>query len=76
MARAHFETKAGQFSESENFSAALEHLQKATEHIYGIGHFRKANDDLLNGQGWLAVGQMLELVVRQITQLATKGRLN
>jgi hypothetical protein len=67
------ETRAGIFSEGETFARLIEHLKLAAEDAYLIGHYKKANDDELRGQGYLAVGQMLERVCVSVTDLATKG---
>lgn len=68
-----YETVAGQASESATFGVLLEHLRLGAECCYTIGHLRKANDDALVGQGWLAIGQLLERMVTQVTNLAMKG---
>jgi len=65
-----YETKGGQVSEADTFSKLLEHLREAQESCYMLGHLRKANDDLLNGQGWIAVGEMLKMTIRNVTRLA------
>lgn len=66
-----YSTTAGQVSESDTFAQMLEYLRMAEEAAYTIGHLRKANDDNLTGQGWLAIGEMLKLTQRNITKLAT-----
>lgn len=71
--RLNYETKAGHFSEAETYLQLIEHLRLAAEAAYMIGHHRKANDDELSGQGFLGVGQMLELCCKSVTDLATKG---
>lgn len=71
-----FETIGGQASEPETFSRLLEHLRLASECAYTIGHLRKANDSILIGTGFLAIGQLLERMVSQVTNLITKGRLH
>jgi hypothetical protein len=67
------ETEAGTFSEAITYSRLIEHLKLAAEDAYLLGHNMKANDDLLRGQGFLAIGQMLEIVCTNVTDLATKG---
>lgn len=67
-----YETVGGQASEGETFSRLLEHLRLATEQAYTLGHLRKANGDETIGQGFLAVGQMLELTVGNVTKLAMR----
>lgn len=68
-----YETIAGSLSESVTFGQLIEHLRLGSEAAYALGHYKKANDDDLVGQGFLAVGQLLERAVTQVTQLATKG---
>jgi len=67
------ETRAGIFSEGETFARLIEHLKLAAEDAYLIGHYKKANDEELLGQGWLGIGQMLERTCIGVTDLATKG---
>lgn len=69
------ETRAGVFSEPETFLQLIEHLRLAAEACYFIGHHRKENGDELIGQGFLGVGQMLEMTCDNVTHLATKGRV-
>lgn len=75
MSYPRYETIGGQASEAETFSRLVEHLRLAAEAAYVLGHLRKANDDNLVGQGWLAIGQLLERTVVQVTKLATRGLL-
>lgn len=75
MSYPRYETSAGQASESITFSRLLEHLRLAAEACYTIGHLKKANNSELTGQGFLAIGQLLERMVTQVTTLATKGTL-
>ena len=70
-----YETRAGQVSESDTFMRMIEHLRKAQEDAYTIGHLKKANGDELIGQGFLAIGEMLKMMVVNVTRLATKGKL-
>lgn len=67
-----WETKAGEFSEPESFLQLIEHLRLAAEACYGIGHFRKANDDLVTGQLFLVYGGALESMVQSVTRTATR----
>lgn len=67
------ETEAGNLSEATTYSQIIEHLRLASEACYTMGHYLKSNDDDLKGQGFLAIGQMLEKCVVTTTQLATKG---
>lgn len=71
-----YETIGGQASESVTISRLCEHLRLAAEACYVIGHLKKANNDELIGQGFLAIGQLLERMVRQVVDLATKGKLH
>lgn len=66
-----YSTTGGQVSEADTFAQMLEYLRMAEEAAYTIGHLRKANDDELTGQGWLAIGEMLKMTQRNITKLAT-----
>lgn len=70
-----YETLGGQADEAATYSRLTEHLRLAAEAAYVLGHLRKANDDDLIGQGFLAIGQLLEVAVKNVTDLATKGRL-
>ena len=74
MSRLRYETKGGNLDESATYLQLIEHLRLAAEASYALGHFKKANDDKLIGQGFLAIGQMLERCVEQVTALAT-GKL-
>lgn len=71
-----YETKAGVLSEAATFSQLTEHLRLGAEACYTLGHYIKANDDEVKGQGFLAIGQMLELIVKQVTTLATGSKYN
>jgi hypothetical protein len=68
-----YETEGGAFSEALALSQLIEHMRLGAEAAYIIGHNRKENGDLVNGQGFLAIGQLLEKVCMGATQLATKG---
>jgi hypothetical protein len=68
-----YETQGGYFSEAATQSQMIEYLRLAAECGYAIGHHKKANDEDLLGQGWLAIGQLLEQAVIHVTDLATKG---
>jgi hypothetical protein len=67
-----FETKAGQFSEPETILQLCEYLRLASEAAYSLGHFRKANDDVLTGQMFLAYGQAFEKAHDGILRTATR----
>jgi hypothetical protein len=69
--RLKYETKGGQISESDTFAQLLEYLRMAEEACYTLGHIRKANDDNLTGQGFLAVGEMFKLTQHNVIKLAT-----
>jgi len=62
-------------TESEKFSELVEHLRKAAEAAYMIGHLRRDSDEQ-SSHGFLGIGQLLERIVIQVTALATKGRFN
>lgn len=76
MSYAKYETEAGQASESITYSVLIEHVRLAAENCYTLGHLRKANGDELIGTGFIGIGQLLEKMVVQITQLATRGKLH
>lgn len=65
-----YETVGGQASEAVTFSRLLEHLRLASEACLVLGHLRKFNDDELIGQGFLAISQMLDMTVKNVTELA------
>lgn len=65
-----YETVGGQASEAVTYSRLLEHLRLASEACMILGHLKKANDDELIGQGFLAIAQMLDLTVKNVTELA------
>ena len=60
-------------TEGEVFTRILERLAKAEEAAYMLGHYYKAQDDWHKGQGFLAVGEMLQMTQINITNLATEG---
>ncbi len=68
-----YETSGGQVSEAITYSRLIEHLKLAAECCYVLGHYKKANNNELIGQGFLGIGQLLERTCTQVTQLATKG---
>ena len=72
--RLSIETIGGNASESDTFMQLLEQIRLAQESCYVLGHLRKANDDNLTGQGFLAIGEMFAKVYVQVTTLAT-GRI-
>lgn len=69
-----YETIGGTPSESITYSRLCEHLRLAAEACYTLGHLKKANDDEVVGQGFLAMGQLFERALTQVTTLATGGR--
>jgi hypothetical protein len=69
-----YETRGGTISEADTYMQLIEHLRLAAEAAYTLGHYKKANDDELVGQGFLGVGQMLDRTCKVVTDLATKGR--
>lgn len=62
-------------TKSEKFAELLEYLVKAQEAAAMIAHLTR-DDDKLHAKGWLAISEMFKRTQHQITQLATKGRLN
>lgn len=71
-----YETVGGQANEAATYSRLCEHLRYAAEACYTIGHLRKANDDELIGTGFIGIGQLLERMVKQVTELATGAKLH
>lgn len=69
-----YETIGGNLDESGTYLQLIEHLRKAAEAAYIMGHYKKENDDNLIGTGLLAIGQLLEKTVEQVTALAA-GKL-
>lgn len=72
-----YETKGGAPSEAETYSRLIENLKIAAQDAYTLGHLIKSQGKRheLKGQGFLAIGEMLELISRKVTDLATKGIL-
>jgi hypothetical protein len=70
-----YETKGGNPSESDTFAQLLEYLRMAQECCYVLGHLRKANDDEVTGQGFIACGEMFKKVQHTVTSLATDSRI-
>jgi len=68
-----YETRAGNLSEGDTFAQLIEYLRLAQEAAATIGHYKKANDDNLRGQGFLAIAEMLGQVCVSVTDLATRG---
>ena len=69
-----YETIAGNLSEAHTYAQLIEYLRMAEEACYVLGHYKKANDDKVVGQGFLAIGEMLRMTQNNITKLAT-GKL-
>lgn len=70
-----YETVGGQASESVTYSRLTEHLRLAAEAAMVLGHLRKSNNDDLIGTGFLGIGQMLLMIVDNVTKLAMRGRV-
>ena len=70
-----YETKAGALSESDTFAQLLEYLRMCQECCYSLGHLRKANDDEVTGQGFIAAGELFKKMQYTITKLATGSRI-
>ncbi len=68
-----YETKAGIPSEALVFAKLLENLREAQECSYMLGHLRKANDDNVTGQGFIAVGEIFKRMIANVTALATSS---
>lgn len=70
--RLNYETIGGNVSESDTLAQLTEYLRLAEECCYVIGHLRKAQDDKLLGQGWLAIGEMIKMTNVNCQNLATR----
>ena len=62
-------------TKAEKFSELIEHLRLAAEASAMLGHLH-ADEDKLISHGYLGISQLLDRMVVQVTQLATKGRFN
>lgn len=62
-------------TKGEEFAKLVEHLRLGSESAAMIGHLT-ADEDKIMSHGWLGISQLLDKMVVQVTQLATKGRLN
>jgi hypothetical protein len=71
--RLRYDTIGGHLSEAGTYAQLIEHLRLAQEASAMLGHYKKANDNELTGQGFLGISQLLEQVVIRVTKLATKG---
>jgi hypothetical protein len=60
-------------TEADLFTSLLERLRMLEEGSYILGHFYKANDEELKGQGFLAVGEMFKMTQINVTNLATRS---
>ncbi len=65
-------------STGETFSKLLESLRMAQEHSATLSHLHNDTDHKAKvmAMGWLAVSEALKEMQKQVTRLATKGRLN
>lgn len=65
-------------TQGEEFAKFIEHITKAQEAAYTLGHLAKSmssnRKDQAMGDGWISVGELLKRVNFQATQLA-QGRL-
>lgn len=68
--RLKYETKGGYFDEKATLEDIAEFITLAAEACYAVGHHRKENGDMLNGQGFLAIGQLMEMTKININDLA------
>ena len=62
-------------TQGEVFAKLIENLVYAQEHSATLAHLANANDDTSLAKGWLMVSENFRKMQRQITQLATGGRL-
>ena len=56
---------------SEKFAELLEYLRKAEEASAMLGHL-EADNNKLQSHGWLAVSQMLQMTIVNVTKLAVR----
>lgn len=74
-----YETVRGAPSESMAYAKLIDLLKQAADQAYILGHIIKSqsNDSLhqTKGQGFLAIGQLIERTTITITDLAVKGKL-
>lgn len=66
-----YETIGGNVSEADTFAQLMEYLRLAEEACYTIGHLRKANDDMITGQGFIMIGEQFKKAQSAVTALAT-----
>lgn len=70
-----WETSAGYVSESATYAKLIEYVRLASEQAIMMGHLRKGAGQDLSGQGFLAIGELLQRAETQITKLAmSKGQ--
>lgn len=62
-------------TKAEEFSKLIEHLRLGAEASATLGHLH-ADENKLISHGYLGISQLLDRMVIQVTQLATKGRFN
>lgn len=61
-------------SEADVFSQLIDNLRKSQDNCAMLSHLTR-DHDALRAQGWLAMSELLGRAVHNVTQLATKGRL-
>ena len=71
MTRLPYETVGGHVSESITLSQLTEYLRLAEECCYTLNHLRRANDDPIIANGFLAFGKGLAKFRENLVQLAT-----
>lgn len=74
MTRLDYETQGGHLSVNTTYDQLIMHLRKAAEASYALGHYHKEQDDQNRGTGFLACGQVLEQIVKNVTSLAVRRR--
>ena len=74
MTRLDYETQGGNLSVNSTFAQLIEHMRKACEAAYILGHQYKAEGDMNRGLGFMACGQVLEQIVKNVTSLANRRR--
>lgn len=69
-----YETSAGKVSRADTYKKLVELLREAQDQALILGHMDKADDEMVRGQGFLAMGELLGRAASQVTKLAVSGR--
>ena len=63
-------------TKGETFAKLVEYLRKAQEEAATLAHLNNADGDQMGriiAKGWLGVSDVMNKIVHEVTQLATKG---